>query len=66
MFIKSDIRKITIAVEKASGHEGLFPSGQSGNYPPGPRCRPREVLTDANIVAEESRTRDIISGAVSY
>ena len=62
MFIKSDIRKVTIALEKTLGHEVYIRLGQEGIIHLA-RVQAGDVLTDAGIPAEEGRTRDIISGS---
>ena len=62
MFIKSDIRKVTIALEKALGHEVYIRLGQEGIIHLA-RVQAGDTLTDAGIVAEEGRTRDIIAGS---
>ncbi|MGE5799211.1 MAG: V-type ATPase 116kDa subunit family protein, partial [Syntrophaceae bacterium] len=62
MFIKSDIRKVTIALEKASGHEVYVRLGREGIIHLA-RFRAVDTLTDTGIAAEEERTRDILAGS---
>jgi vacuolar-type H+-ATPase subunit I/STV1 len=62
MFIKSDIRKVTIALEKTLGHEVYIRLGQEGIIHLA-RVQAGDVLTEAGILTEEGRTRDIISGS---
>ncbi len=59
MFIKSDIRKVTIALEKTLGNSVYIRLGQAGIMHLA-RIQADDVLTDTGILAEEIRTRDII------
>jgi vacuolar-type H+-ATPase subunit I/STV1 len=62
MFIKSNIRKVTIAVEKALGHEVYARLGQAGIIHLA-RLQAGDASTDAGLLAEEGRTRDILAGS---
>jgi vacuolar-type H+-ATPase subunit I/STV1 len=62
MFVKSDIRKVTIAIEKDLGHEVYVRLGREGIIHLA-RLKAGDALTDAGIVAEEGRTRDILAGS---
>jgi vacuolar-type H+-ATPase subunit I/STV1 len=62
MFIKSDIRKVTIALEKTLGHEVYIRLGQEGIIHLA-RVQAGDVLTESGILTEEGRIRDIISGS---
>jgi len=62
MFVKSDIRKVTVALEKSLGHEVYIRLGDVGIIHPA-RMQTGDVLTDAGILEEEARTRDIIGGS---
>ncbi len=62
MFIKSDIRKVTIALEKALGHEVYVRLGRAGIIHLA-RLQAGDALADAEISAEERRTRDILAGS---
>lgn len=62
MFIKSDIRKVTLALEKAFCHEVYVRLGKAGIIHLS-RVQAGDVLTDAEILMEEGRTRDIIAGS---
>jgi vacuolar-type H+-ATPase subunit I/STV1 len=62
MFIKSDIRKVTIALEKTLGHEVYVRLGRAGIIHLA--ClQAGDVVTDSELVAEEGRTRDILAGS---
>jgi len=61
MFLKADIRKVTIALEKSLGHEVYMRLGDIGIIHPA-RMQTGEALMDAGISAEEARTHDIIGG----
>lgn len=61
MFVKSDIRKITIAFEKAFYHEVYLALGKAGMIHLS-RFLERESVTDAGLQAEEALTREILSG----
>lgn len=62
MFVKSDIRKITIALEKAFSSEAYFALGQAGIiHLAGFSQRPS--MPDAELQQEEERTRKVISEA---
>ncbi|MDO9516206.1 MAG: V-type ATPase 116kDa subunit family protein [Syntrophales bacterium] len=61
MFVKSDIRKVSIALEKGFYHEVYLALGEAGIIhlsPPGGR----DAMMDAGLKEEESRTREILSG----
>lgn len=60
MFIKSNIRRVTIALEKALGQEVYIRLGRAGIIHLA-RMQTGEVLTDAGIQEEEGRTRDILT-----
>lgn len=60
MFIKSDIRKITIALEKGFASEVYFALGRAGIIHLA-RFEERDFGTDAGIQEEEALTREIIS-----
>ncbi|MGE5790101.1 MAG: V-type ATP synthase subunit I [Syntrophaceae bacterium] len=62
MFIKSDIRKVSIALEKALGHEVYVRLGREGIIHLA-RLRAVDALTDTGFAAEEERTRDILAGS---
>ncbi len=61
MFAKSDIRKITLAFEKARYHEVYFALGKAGLIHLS-RFHEREAVTDAGLQAEESLIREVLSG----
>lgn len=60
MFIKSNIRKVNIAVEKALGQEVYVRLGRVGIIHLA-RLQAADVLADTGILAEEGRTRDILA-----
>lgn len=60
MFVKSDIRKITIALEKAFSSEAYFALGQAGIIHLAGFSQ-RDSVLDAGLQEEEERTRRIIS-----
>ncbi len=62
MFIKSDIRKVTIALEKAFCHKVYVRLGREGIVHLS-RLHAGDALTDTGILAEEGRTRDIVAGS---
>ncbi len=62
MFIKSNIRKVTIALEKGLGQEVYLRLGRAGIIHLA-RLQPGAALTDAGILSEEERTRDILAGS---
>jgi hypothetical protein len=61
MFVKSDIRKITIAFEKAFYNEIYLALGKAGIIHLS-RFHERDSMTDAGLQNEESLTKEIISG----
>ncbi|MBN1546430.1 MAG: hypothetical protein JW902_07215, partial [Syntrophaceae bacterium] len=61
MFIKSDIRKVTIALEKSLGTEVYTRLGRAGIIHLA-RLQTGDVLMDTKILEEEKRTRDILAG----
>jgi len=65
MFIKSDIRKVTIALEKTLGNRVYIRLGQAGIMHLA-RIQADDVLTDTGILAEEIRTRDIIVAGCAF
>jgi V/A-type H+/Na+-transporting ATPase subunit I len=62
MFIKSDIRRVTIALENSLSHEVYTRLGQEGIIHLA-RVQAGDVQTDSGIMNEEARTRDIIAGS---
>jgi len=60
MFVKSDIRKITIALEKEFSAKVYLALGREGIIHL-TRFEEKDFATDAGIQAEESRAREIIS-----
>ncbi len=62
MFIKSEIRKVTIALEKALGHEVYVRLGQAGIIHLS-RLQTGDEHKDAGIHAAEGRMRDILAGS---
>ena len=60
MFIKSDIRKITIAFEKAFYHEVYLELGKAGLIHLA-RFQERDSVTDGGLQAEEALTREVLS-----
>ncbi|MCE5213047.1 MAG: hypothetical protein LLG40_16015 [Deltaproteobacteria bacterium] len=62
MFVKSDIRKITIAFEKAFYHEVYLALGKAGLIHLA-RFQERDSSMDAGIQKEEALTREIISAS---
>ena len=62
MFVKSDIRKITIAFEKAFYHEVYLALGKAGLIHLA-RFGERDSLMDSGIQKEEALTREIISAS---
>jgi V/A-type H+/Na+-transporting ATPase subunit I len=60
MFIKSDIRKVTIAVEKGVGQEVYTCIGIEGLIHLS-RVQDADTLVDSEILAEEEKTRNIIA-----
>jgi vacuolar-type H+-ATPase subunit I/STV1 len=65
VFIKSNIRKVTIALEKTLGNRVYIHLGQAGIMHLA-RIRADEVLTESGILAEEIRTRDIIVAGCAF
>jgi hypothetical protein len=64
MFIKSDIRKVIIALEKTLAHEVYLRLGREGIIHVA-RLQSADALADAGIAAEEGRIRDIVAGSGS-
>lgn len=64
MFVKSDIRKIIIAVEKTLCHEVYLALGQAGLIHLA-RFQEKDAVTDTGLQEEETLAREIAS-AVSY
>ena len=64
MFLKSDIRKVSIALEKRFYHEVYLALGKAGIIHLSPP-QDRDAMMDAGLKEEESRTRDILSGIES-
>lgn len=62
MFVKSDIRKITIALEKDFSSEAYFALGQAGIIHLAGFSQ-RSSMQDAELQQEEERTRKVISEA---
>jgi vacuolar-type H+-ATPase subunit I/STV1 len=62
MFVKSDIRKVTIALEKASSHEVYMRLGAAGIIHLA-RFQSGDALADEGIAAEEITTREILAGS---
>jgi V/A-type H+/Na+-transporting ATPase subunit I len=62
MFVKSDIRKITIAFEKAFYHEVYLALGQAGLIHLA-RFQERDSVTDTGLQGEETLIREIISAS---
>jgi vacuolar-type H+-ATPase subunit I/STV1 len=62
MFIKSDIKKVTIALENTLGLEVYTRLGQEGIIHLA-RVLANDVRMDAGILADEETTRDIIAGS---
>lgn len=62
MFIKSDIKKVTIALENTLGLEVYTRLGQEGIIHLA-RVQAGDVHTDAGIFTDEASTRDIIAGS---
>lgn len=60
MFIKSDIRKVTIALEKTCGREVYVRLGRAGIIHPA-RMQAGDASADRQIAAQEGRTRDILA-----
>ncbi len=60
MFVKSDIRKITIAFDKAFYHEVYLALGKAGLIHLA-RFQEKDSVTDAGFQGEEALTREIIS-----
>ncbi|MEQ8203204.1 MAG: hypothetical protein ABRQ31_05425, partial [Smithellaceae bacterium] len=60
MFVKSDIRKITIALEKEFSAEVYLALGRAGIIHLA-RFEEKDFATDAGIQAEESLAREIVS-----
>src|SRR4030042_635158 len=65
MFLKSDIRKVTIALEKTLGNRVYIRLGQAGIIHLA-RIQSDDVLTDTGILAEETRTRDIVVAGCAF
>jgi V/A-type H+/Na+-transporting ATPase subunit I len=65
MFIKSNIRKVTIAMEKTLGNRAYIRLGQAGIIHLA-RTQSDEILNETAILAEEIRTRDIIMAGCTY
>jgi vacuolar-type H+-ATPase subunit I/STV1 len=61
MFVKSDIRKITIALEKAFYSEVYFALGRAGIIHPS-RFPQSDSRADSGLQDEEALTRDIMAG----
>ena len=73
MFVKSDIRKVSIALEKVFYHDVYLELGKAGFiHLSRSEDRTNDTMMDAGIKEEETRTGEIISGieyvlqAVSY
>lgn len=62
MFVKSDIRKITIAFEKAFYHEVYLALGKAGLIHLA-RFQEKDSVMDTGLQEEESLTREIISAS---
>lgn len=62
MFIKSDIRKVTIALEKPCAHDAYVRLGLAGIMQFA-RIQAGDALKAAQIASEEERTRNIIAGS---
>jgi V/A-type H+/Na+-transporting ATPase subunit I len=63
MFIKSDIRKITLAFEKTFRRQVYLALGQAGLIHLA-RFQERDAATDAGLQQEEALTREIISSSL--
>ena len=61
MFVKSNIRKVSIAIEKEFYHEVYLAIGKAGIIHLSPP-QDRDAVMDAGLREEESRTRETISG----
>ena len=64
MFVKSDIRKVFIALEKGFYHEVYLALGKAGIIHLSP-ARGSDAMMDTGLREEESRTREILSGIES-
>lgn len=62
MFIKSDIRKVTIALEKAFAYDIYVRLGRAGIVQLA-RFLSSDAPVDAEIAEEETRTREILAGS---
>ncbi len=62
MFIKSDIRKVTIALEKAFAYDIYVRLGRAGIVQLA-RFLSSDAPVDAGIAEEETRTREILAGS---
>lgn len=62
MFIKSNIRKVTIALEKSLGQEVYIRLGRAGIIHLA-RLQSGDALMDAGIAAQETKTRDILAAS---
>lgn len=65
MFIKSDIRKVTIALEKTLGNKAYIRLGKEGIIHLA-RIQDPELLLEAQTLVEEIRTREIIIAGCSF
>jgi len=65
MFIKSDIRKVTIALEKTLGNRAYIRLGNEGIIHLA-RIQALDVMADPGTIADEIRTRDIIMTGCSF
>ena len=61
MFVKSDIRKVSIALEKRFYHEVYRALGEAGIIHLSPP-KDRDAVMDTSLWEEESRTREILAG----
>ena len=60
MFIKSDIRKVTIALKKSLGHELYVRLGKAGLIHLA-RLQTGDISADAGMAAEEAKIKDILA-----
>lgn len=65
MFIKSDIRRVTIALEKTLGNRAYIRLGNEGIIHLA-RIQALDVMMDPGTLADEIRTRDIIVSGCSF
>lgn len=65
MFIKSDIRKVTIALEKTLGNKAYIRLGNEGIIHLA-RIKALDVMMDPGTLIDEIRTRDIIVAGCSF